>query len=95
MTDCSAVHSGYEEFTAVIRDRIEQAVDNDKEDFSRKPGRVTNSARSYVSLYQRWFVNKFNRWFNQVTQAKAKSKRKCLTEKFPDHSPGNLDQEGV
>ena len=33
--------------------------------------------------------------YRELMNAKTNKKRKCLTENFPDNSPGNLDKECV
>ena len=49
-----------------------------------------------MAQFQRWFVNMFNVWYVDVTEAgPAKDRRQCLTDNFPYDSPGNLDKESV
>ena len=92
---CSETHDGYEEFGNQVRSAIELGVANDIYYFSRKPGVITQAARNRVDQFSRWFVNIFDVWYTDVTEASKTNNRKCLTDNFPYDSPGNVDKESV
>ena len=75
-----------------MRAGIEQALENDILTFSRKPNIVTDKARRRKQQFQRWFVNIFDVWYRDVTDASNAEARECLTDNFPYDSPGNLDR---
>ena len=92
---CSDHHSGYEEFGNLVRSGIEQGLENDILTLSKVPNTVTDKARRRKEQFQRWFVNIFDIWYRDVTEASNGKARKCLTDNFPYDSPGNLDKESV
>ena len=92
---CSEHHNGYEEFANQVRSGIERALNNDIQDFSRRPGTVTRAAGYRKNQFERWFVNIFGAWYQDVTEASDSGSRKCLTDNFPYDSPGNLNKENV
>ena len=72
---------------------IRHAVDNEILDLSEVPDTVTEAAIRRVEQFQKWFLTIFHAWYADVIDASITGTRKCLTEKFPDDSPGNLDKE--
>ena len=62
---------------------------------SEQPNAVTDKARRRKERFQRWFVKIFNFWYRDVTEASNAGARQCLTDNFPNDSPGNLDKESV
>ena len=78
----------------MVRSGIEQGLLNDISDFSAKP-EVTDAAKRRIAQFTRWLIRIFDVWYVDVTEASDKATRKCLTDKFPHDSPGNLDKESV
>ena len=70
---------------------------NDVLDFSKRPDIATKAAGHRVIRVAKWFDKIFRTWHRGVVYEKRtqEDRRECLTDKFPDDSPGNLNKESV
>ena len=74
---------------------VQQALENDIDDFLKQP-RVPGHLVSRFGRSYSWFHKILLTWYKDVTEAgPKKDRRKCLNDKFPNDSPGNLDKESV
>lgn len=92
------VHDDYSAFTAFyneVDNRLTLALINDFNELSKKSDSVTEAAVRRATQINKWFHNVLDGWYQDVKTASESGKRKCLTEKFPDNSPFNLNKECV
>ena len=89
---CYKYHAGFEEFGDAVKAGIHQGLHNDIMSYSRRPGVITNGAIMRREQWYNWFASNVDIWLYEVDTI---GERKCLTDKFPYDSPGDLDKERV
>ena len=88
---CYRYHAGFDEFADAVKDGIYDGLSNDIYSYSAKPGTITNGAMMRREQWYGWLSKFVDVWHEQVSEVG----RKCLAEKFPYDSPGDLDKERV
>merc|ERR1711892_109445 len=86
---CYKYHAGFEEFGDAVKAGIRQGLHNDIMSYSRRPGVITNGAIMRREQWYNWFASNVDIWLYEVDTI---GERKCLTDKFPYDSPGDLDK---
>ena len=93
--NCYEHQTTYEEFRDRVRNGIAQGLENDIDDFSKKPGQVTAKARNRINQFKQWFYNIFEVWYTDIETSRYGGMRQCLADKFPHDSPGFVGKESV
>jgi len=88
---CYRYHAGFDEFANAVKDGIYDGLTNDIYSYSAKPGTITNGAMMRREQWYGWLSKFVDVWHEQVSEVG----RRCLAEKFPYDSPGDLDKERV